>query len=125
MRAAQDQNLSKAMTATLQRQQASASASQQQQQQHSMSQSRPHHGLVFPQEDPFAYPVPLSSTTLGGHFSSMLEDPMQDIMQFPVFDAYGDMGAQVFESDVQFPFVPTSSMNDDSGMGFEDGQAQR
>lgn len=79
--------------------------------------------MIFPQEDPFAYPVPLSSTTMGGHFSSMLEDPMQDIMQFPVFDAYGDMGTHVFESDVQFPYVPTSEIEDGSAMGYSDGQA--
>lgn len=59
---------------------------------------------------------------MSGQFSSMLEDPMQDIMQFPVFDAYGDMGTQVFESDVQFPFVPASEMGNGSAMDYGDNQ---
>ncbi|KAH7028769.1 fungal-specific transcription factor domain-containing protein [Microdochium trichocladiopsis] len=80
-----------------------------------------HHGLLFPQEDPFAYPVPLSSGTMSSQFAPLVDDPMQDIMHFPVFDAYGDMGSHVFEPEVHFPFVPTSVPPDTSGMGFTGG----
>ncbi|KXJ89969.1 fungal-specific transcription factor domain-domain-containing protein [Microdochium bolleyi] len=79
------------------------------------------HGLIFPQEDPFAYPVPvpLSSAATTGHFPSPLdEDSMQDIMQFPVYDAYSDMGTHLFEPEVHFPFVPGSMAQDASEMDF-------